>query len=275
MANPVIEGGYASPYSIYDATTFDSKAETGHPVGTRGVLDDRSFRWVRFMDSTAIGPNKLAAAAAPVAAHVSESNSAFTAGTTRVDFTPGATIVYEDQYRDGYIKVEGGTLGIGQMYKLRSHGYKDLSVATTFDLYDPVQTTTTGSEVMSLIANPWSSIVIAPTTAVSMVVGVTMTNFAVAETATTETNGYLQTAGTVAAPTTRTKPRYGWVQTWGIASVLLDTSALVAGSSVIYGATAGAVGVAVETDIKQRIGIAMEAMTTDNIYSTVFLQIAP
>ena len=272
MANPVLQNGAASPVSIYETVTENP----GHPIGIRGTLDDRSFRFVKFMSGTAIGPNKVAAMAAPVAEHTSEANDPWVAGTKVVPFTPAAVIVSQDQYRDGYIKIEGGTNGIGQMYKVTSHGFKDLSAATTFSLYDEVVTTTTGSETATLISNPWSGIVINPTTAVTAACGVTLANFAAVATSTSAVSGYLQTAGTVAAPTTYTQPRFGWVQTWGIASVLLDTSALVAGHGVGLSAlTAGACAVAVETDIEQRIGIAMEAMTTDNIYATVFLQIAP
>lgn len=273
MPTPLLEGGYSTPYDIhqtYSGSTLNTIGGSGLRVGTRGTLDDRVFRWAKFTSGTAIGPNKLAQMAPPVATHVSESNGAFTAGTTVVDFTPGAGVIAQNQYKDGYIKVEGGTLGIGQMYKLKSHGFKAASTATTFDLYDEVVTTTTGSEVATLLANPWSDIVIQPTTITAPAAGVVLANFAAVTTASVATAGYLQTD-----TATWTDARYGWVQTWGPVSCLLDTTALVAGSAVIVGAVAGSVGVAVETDIKQRVGIAMEAMTTDNIYASIFLTIAP
>lgn len=281
MANPVLEGDISSPFSIFSTYTAFSNADMGSgsglPIGTRGTLQDRTFHWAKFIDGTAIGPNKLAQMAAPVAEHVSESNDPFVAGTTRVPFTPAGVIVSQNQYKDGYIKVEGGTAGIGQMYKLKSHGFKDLSTATTFDLYDEVQTTTTGSEVATLVSNPYSGVVIQPANnaITAPCAGLTLTNFAAAATATVATPGYMQTAGTVAAPTTWTQPRYGWLQTWGPASCLLDTTALVAGSGIRVGAVAGSCGVAVETEIMQKIGVAMEAMTTDNIYASVFLMLAP
>lgn len=271
MPTPVLEGGYSTPYDIHSTYAGSSLITgSGLRVGTRATLNDRVFRWAKFTAGTAIGPNKLAQMAAPVAAHVSESNGPFTAGTTTVDFTPGATVVAQNQYKDGYIKVEGGTNGIGQMYKLKSHDFKAASTATTFQLYDEVVTTTTGNEVMTLLANPWSDIVIQPTSITAPAAGVVLANFAAVSTASVATAGYLQTD-----TSTWTEPRYGWVQTWGPASVLIDTTAIVAGSGVIVGAVAGSVGVAVETDIKQRVGIAMESITTDNIYASIFLTIAP
>lgn len=267
MANPVLSNGAASPVSIFETVNENP----GHPIGTRGMLDDRVFRWAKFNDSTAIGPNKLVQAMAPVAAHVSEATgAAFTANETRASMVLGATAAAQNMYREGYLKIEGGTLGIGQLFKLKGHDFVAASGTLSVDLYDPVTTTTTGSEVTTLIANPWANVVIQPTTITAPAVGVTMVNYAAAATASVVTSGYEQTA-----TGTWTQPRYGWLQTWGLASVLLDTSAAVAGSGLIVGAVAGSVGVAVETDIKQRIGVAFEAMATDNIYVTAFLQIAP
>jgi hypothetical protein len=267
MPNPVLMNGFASPVSIFETVAGTNNAT--HRVGTRGVLDDRVFRWTKFADSTAIGPNKLAQMAPPISAHVSEATGAeLTAGSTTLTMALGATAAAENFYKDGYIKVEGGTNGIGQIFKLKGHAFVAASGTLTAEIYEPVVTTTSGSEVLTLLANPYANVVIQPTTITAPAAGVTMVNFAAASTASVVTPGYEQTA-----TTTWTQPRYGWLQTWGLASVLLDTSALVAGSGCIVGAVAGSVGVAVETDIKQRVGVAMEAMGTDNIYASVLLQI--
>jgi hypothetical protein len=268
MPNPVLMNGFASPVSIFETVSGTDNAT--HRVGTRGILDDRTFRWAKFLDGTAIGPNKLVQAAAPVAAHVSEATGAeLTAGSTRLTMALGATASAENQYKDGYLKVEGGTNGIGQVFKLKGHAFVAASGTLTADIYEPVVTTTSGSEVLTLLANPYANVIIQPTTVTAPCVGVTMVNFAAASTASVATFGYEQT-GT----STWTQPRYGWLQVGGLASVLLDTSALVAGHGVsISQITAGACAVAVENDIEQRIGVAMEAMGTDNIYASVLLQI--
>lgn len=273
MANPILMNGVASPVSIYETTTINP----GHPIGTRGVLDDRAFHWTKFMDSTAIGPNKLVQAQVPIAGHTSEATGAeLTAGATSVTMVISATVAAQDAYKDGYLKVEGGTAGIGQIFRIRTHTYtSDLTTPTTWtlyaNLYDPVTTTTTGSEVLTLVANPWANVVIQPTSVSAPAVGVTMVNFPAAATAAVPTYGYERTA-----VATWTQPVYGWIQTWGVCSVLNGTDNLVCGSGVIpWGTTtAGAIGVAVETDILQRIGVSMETITTDNIYASAFLQIA-
>jgi hypothetical protein len=271
MANPFVEGSNsASPQSIYSTYTTQE-----HALGSRGKMGDRTFRYVRFLDSTAIGPNKLVQMAPPVPNHVTQTVTLTASGLDVVGSTQltlasvGATAVQENEYLDGYVKVQSSTLGPGQIYKIRSHAYVAASGTVTLNLYDPVVTACTGTLIVTLLHNPWSHVVISPTTITAPAAGVNLVNFAAATTASSATAGYLQT-GTA----TWTQPRYGWVQSRGVSSCLIDTSDMVAGSGMIQsGATAGALGVAVETDIKQRIAMAMETITTNSIYASVFLQI--
>jgi len=279
MANPVLTNGVGSPQSIFEVSNTEQ-----HPIGTRGVLEDRAFRYGLHVQATAIGPNTLAAAAAPIANHTTETGaitaqpSGAVAGTTSivgaeaVKIALGATLAGQDEYKNGYLKIESATTGAGQFFKLRNFPYTAASGTTdVIGLYDPVVTDTTGTVTWSLVHNPWAYIIQSPvTTIVSMSVGVPLVNFAAPATASTATAGYLRT-GTA----TWSKPNYGWFQTWGPCSLLNDTSNLVVGSGLITSAVAASSGVAVETDIKQRIGIAMETITTDTIYASVFLQIAP
>ncbi len=251
MANPVVNN-VASPQSVYETRTSQQ-----HALGTRGTLADRAFRYCRFVDTTAIGPNKLAQMCPPVANHVSETgahNLDAGAGTKTITLTLGATAAYENEYQDGYIKVEGGTNGIGQIYKIRGHSAVASGGVLTAELYDPMVTATSGSEVWTLLANPWADVVIQPTTITAPAAGVTLVNFAAATTA---------------------APIYGWLQTGGVSSCLIDTSNVVAGSGMIPGgAVAGALGVAVETDIKQRVAVSMETLSTDSVYASVYLLIS-
>lgn len=273
MANPVLLNGVASPVSIFDVVSGVSNAT--HPLGTRGVIGDRVFYWTRFLDSTAIGPNKLAQQGAPVANHVTQTGTL--TGTDAVRLSAGtltavlgATAAAQDEYRGGYLKIQSATTGAGQIWKLRGHDFVASAGTMTVTTPDPTVTATTGTTTWTLLHNPWGNVVIQPTSITAPAAGVTMVNWPAATTASAATTDYLKT-GT----TTWTLPQYGWLQTWGQASVLADTSNLVAGSGLIVGGTAGTVGVAVETDIKQRIGVATETITTDNIYLSAFLMIAP
>ena len=254
MPNPTLANGGFSPISTHETTTNPK----GLRVGMRGFIDDRVFYFARLVDTTAIGAFKLAQACPPTAAHVAETGAltgTTTVGSQRVTITLGATAAHANMYENGYLSIQSATTGAGQSLRLKKHEAVASSGVLTADLWEPVVTATSGTTTWSLVQNPWADIVIQPTTITAPCIGVPQCDWAAA---------------------TTTAPIYGWVQTWGYSRVLIDTSAFVAGSSFIPGgATAGAAGVAVETDIKQRVGVAMEALGTDNIYAGAFLMIAP
>jgi hypothetical protein len=255
MANPIVEGGYASPLSIYQTTTTRGL----HKIGSRATLDDRVFYFGSLSNATGVVSNNLCQSAIPVANHVTETGATtgLVAGSTRVTLTLGATAAIENQYEEGYLTIESSTLGLGQIRKIRGGHAAVLSGGViTLDLYDPLNITPTGTVTWTLLANPYSNFIITPVT--------TITGTLV---------GVPQVAIPAAASTTA--PVYAWLQTWGPTSVLKDASTLVVGQGVIASATVGAVGVAVETDIKQRVGIAMGGIATSAVYANVFLQIAP
>ena len=272
MPNPVREK-YASPISLYETTNVQQ-----HKLGTRVELTDRVFRYAKFMDaSTAVPANQLVQMAVPVANHVTQTDTAFApiSGDKSVTVTLGATLAQENQYQDGYLKLQSSTLGIGQIFKLRGHNYVASAGSLTAKLYDPVKTTSSGTEIYSLIHNPYSGVILTLAAALSApCAGVATAAFAACSTASVATPGYLQTD-----TTTWTQPRFGWLQTWGISSILfdLDTNVnAVAGHGVgISQSVAGACNCYVHDVIEQVIGVSMGAMATDSIYLSVFLQIAP
>lgn len=280
MANPFVNGSNsASPQSVYSTYT-----DQAHPIGVRATIGDRAFRYSRFTTGTAIGPNKVAQSLPLISNHAAQTGANTgidTVNATQITVTLGATAAMTDQYRDGYLRIQDATLGLGQFFKLKGHTFVAASGVLTANLYDPVVTATTGTQTWTLTANPWADPVIlvaSGSTQTGVAVGVPLVNIA-ASTTTTGTSivppsGYLTTS--VSGSTyTYTSVQYGWLQTWGPCSVLLDASATVAGSGIIGGTVAGSVGVAVETDIKQRIGVAMSSLTASGKYHSIFLQIAP
>jgi len=274
MANPIV-GKYASPTSIFETSNIQQ-----HEIGTRGILADRSFRYAKYMVTSAMGPNKLVQMCPPVVEHVNENSDPWVAGAYSVYFKPASALdIQENEYDGGYIKLQAGTDGIGQIRKLRPHPFKVTNVATTLEIWDPVTTTTTGSEASTLIHNPWGNVVVHPTATTAPAAGVTMVNWPACATTTgtsaTAPLGYLTTA--FSTPNyTYVQPQFGWLQTWGVCSVWKDASTIVAGHSFIAsGTTAGKIAVAVQTEIKQRIGECLDAFATDAVYATVFLKIAP
>jgi len=269
MANPVLDTGFASPTSVYETSTTQQ-----HRVGSRAILGDRSFRYVKFISGTALAPNVVAQCGPAADNHTTQTETGpFTAGATTMSLTLGATVAHEQQYQEGYVRIETAMLGVGQIYRIRSHPYSAVSVALTVELYDPIVTTTSGTEVWSLLQNPWSNPVIlvaSGSAQTGIAVGVPLVNFAACATASVATSGYLQTA-----TSTWTQPKYGWFQTWGVCSVLQDASVVLVGTNAIGGTVAGSVGVDVETVIKNPIGFPMKSLTSSGGYGGIFLRIAP
>jgi hypothetical protein len=251
-SNPILYNGVSSTQTIYETSTTRE-----HRIGTMGALPGgKRFHYAKLVDTTAIGPNKVAAACPPVAAHVSETGTltgTSVAGSINLSATLGATAAYLNEYEEGHLKIQSATTGAGQAFRISEHAAVLSSGVLSFQTPDPVVTATSGTTTWSLVHNPYGSVVICPTTLVAPAVGVTLVNWPAATTA---------------------APIYGWLQTWGLCSVLMDTSALVAGHGVgLSGITAGACAVAA-ADVEQTIGFAMEAMTTDDVYADVFLTIA-
>lgn len=251
MGNPQLINGVASPQHNMQTSLIQY-----HRLGTRGVLDDRSYRYARLTNATGVVANNLCQSAIPEPLHVSETGaSTFVIGSTRVTLVLGAAAAAANRYEDGYVKIQNSTTGLGQMFKLKAHEAVASAGTGTFELYDPILITPSGTVTWSLIENLWGNIIITPVTTITApIVGV---------------------PNVVIPGATAVAPVFCWLQTWGLCSVLADASAMVTNAAVIPSATVGAVGVALETDIKQRIGIAAETLTASAQYITVDLKIAP
>lgn len=157
-------------------------------------------------------------------------------------------------FTDGYYIVSDGTAaqGCGTMYQIKSHP-TSAAASIAFTFYEPIRVAiTAGSSKVGLMTNPYKAVIQAPvTTPTGMIVGV--------------------------APIAVTTLYYCWLQTWGLANVLIKT-ATTAGTAVVRDVVAaGSAGVqaagasSLGTEV---IGYAPSVTdTTDNGF--VFLTIAP
>ena len=167
--------------------------------------------------ASAITAGKLVQSAALIANHQNLTVTAYTAPNTstgtpaQVTVTLGATAVTANQYK--FIAINDG-VGAGQVLEVASHQAASASASLTLNLADtPVTALTTASKVC-LTPNPYTDVVVAPTTLTNSVVGAT--------------------AFDVAAAT------YTLFQTYGLSAMLAD-GALVIGSPVsASGSVAGA-----------------------------------
>lgn len=227
-------------------------------LGTRAVLPDgRVFRW-SVNGAVALSPADLCQTAVePSASTHTNALNVVGGGTTGVTTLTvvGVTIAVADFYADGYLVVDTSP-GQG-MYRIKSHEALTSAAAgiqVTFEEDDPLrEALTSGTSKVGFRRNPYSSVIVSPTTLTGVVLGVSP----------------------VAVPASQ----YFWLQTWGFCAVNADT-APVAGESVIApGASPGGVNAAtsVLTDVKYPVvGWAVTAAGgADKAGTYIYLTIAP
>jgi len=177
-----------------------------------------------------------------------------TAGTYQILVTNGSTVLNVNQYAGGYAIIAAGT-GIGQMLKISTH--QPAANAATFlvTLEDPIQTTLDATSKVTLLLNPYQSVITTPTTtATGGPVGVALYGIA-ASTAPTY-------SGTTGALTANGVNQYGLITCHGPAAVLVDSTITNVGYPVgVSKTTAGTVGVATLTTVPQ-IGVSMQTLTS-------------
>lgn len=198
---------------------FESSSTQKHRLGTRAISDDgRVFRYVRAGAVDLVAGNCIQSPAI-VANHLANTPPAVAIGEKSFTYTPGATLGTANQYADGFLQVDT-TPGNGYTYSVSGHAAFASATAFTLNLKDPIQVALTTSSRVGLIANPYNGVIQFPvTTATGTLVGVA---------------GYIISA-----------THYGWVQTWGIASVLTAGTPALGAMVMAPSAAAGATTVVV------------------------------
>ena len=201
---------------------MDSSSVQQLPLGTlMFTRDGRGYRYCRNGAVLLVAGNQIQTAIqktnyqnlTPVAAAI---------GATTFTTTPGATASTANQFAEGVVQVDT-TPDIGGMYGIASHIANAGSVAQAYTLYsdDPIRVAWTSATRIGIIENPYSGVLQSPTTATGVIVGVAP--FAI-------------------PASTATVFQYGWLQTHGLANVLIAGTPAV-GIGVGYSATAGAAAV--------------------------------
>ena len=143
------------------------------PIGAKLIYGDRTFRYAKLAAGAVTAGKTVAAAAVVNANHRDCAAVATTAGSSEITVTLGNTATTLNQYADGYLHVNDGPAQ-GLLLRIKSHPAADGNNTCVFTMYDPlgVVALTTGSKI-DLILNPYSALVIAPTTFVGPILGVT------------------------------------------------------------------------------------------------------
>jgi hypothetical protein len=228
---------------------WDNNATQQHPLGTRAWMNDgRVFRYAQAGGADLIAGNLLQSAA-PIANHLAKTCPAVAVGATSFTFTPGNTAGAANLYAEGYLSVDTGAAAEnGYTYTISGHPAITASTAFTLSLVDPIQIALSASSTAGLIHNGCKNVIISATTQTA------------------------RTAGVAAYIISTTK--YGWIQTRGPASVLINGTPGVAIAVVPGATTAGSVDVAtVAAEINTRtVGHMMQVgVSTKNnlVYLTI------
>lgn len=256
----------SSPFALYSQGT-STTAGTGavdagvaREVGYKFFLDDGRQVALVSVGATAIASGVLIQQVAEVTAHQKLAMTVPTAypasiGQNQILVTNGATVLNVNQYQGGYLLVASGT-GIGTQYRIASH--QPAANAGTFvvTIEETLSLALDATSKISLIANPYSNIVINPTTATGAPVGVTMYPLAAATASSfNATTGALTTAGV---------QQFGFVGVHGAFACLVDSTVTNVGYPLgRSAATAGAVGVATLTTVAA-VGCALQTLTSAN-----------
>jgi len=205
--------------NVFGQDGFTSSATQYHELGRRAITKDgRVFRYaVAGASDTVAG--SVYQSAAPIANHLANTPPAVAAGATSFSYTPAGTGGAANLYAEGYLQVDT-TPGNGYTYQVSGHAAITASTAFTLNLMpaDAIQVALTTSSRVGLVHNPFKNVIVHPTTATGSVAGV--------------------------SPAVITTAQYGWLQTWGPASVLINGTPGVGIQVVPSATTAGAVDVA-------------------------------
>lgn len=180
-----------------------------------------------------------------------------TAGAFQILVTNGGTKLNQNIYAGGYAIIASGT-GIGQMLKISSHQAAAASATFVVTLEDAVITTLDATSKVSLLANPYSGVIISPTsTATGGPAGVTLYPLAASTAATYDgTSGALTVAGV---------NQYGLITVHGPAACLIDSTVTNVGYPLgVSKTTAGCLGVATLTTVPQ-IAVSAQTLTSANV----------
>lgn len=218
-----------TPNQVFAQGLYEESATQKHRLGTMRVLDDgRVFRYCSITAATITAGALVSKATAGVAATVAAADAALNlAGRKEITLTlTNANAV--NYFADGWIVLNTGT-GIGEMYKIRGSSVTGVPATgrTTFYLYDALRTTHVTATTTALVyASPYANLLINP---------------AVANEAATTQETVMGV--TIMACGNTSAVSYLWIQSRGIASLVLDIDAAAGAEAnemaIVPGTTAG------------------------------------
>lgn len=191
MLLPIVAGGPGDQFN-------QNSNQQGHPLGNlMSFADGRRYKYGQAA-STEI------AAAMLCQQTINNANrdelavaAAVAVGSKTITVTNGSAAIGLDDLADGFVNIEDDA-GEGHVYTIKSNNVAAGAAVVTLQLYDPVQVALTTASTVVLFINPYSLVIVHPSPATALLVGVT--------------------------PLIISASNFGWFQITGPASVLGGTA---------------------------------------------------
>tara|TARA_Y100000310_G_scaffold295571_1_gene327084 strand:+ start:4562 stop:5344 length:783 start_codon:yes stop_codon:yes gene_type:complete len=172
-------------------------------LGDRIQVGDRVFRYAKFVNADLTAPGTLLAVdeSAINVVDIDDKATVAAAGSTSVTLTDAGTLgsVSVDDFAGGILHITGGS-GVGYSYGIKSNTASS-SNAVTLTLYDQLVEALSASSDVAITGNSWSAAIIATDGTDESLLGVNVITIDIS-----------------VAP-------YGWIQTYGPATVLVENAA--------------------------------------------------
>lgn len=232
---------------------YEESSTAKHKMGDRLQLGDRTFHYALAGEAHSAGFLQEQAAFGGAGTTLQNTQAVAVAapiGSTKIYTTALSTAQSAAVFDDGYMGIwDATTAGMCYLYRIKTN----IALATTgttsyVELYDGVHIALTTSDQVSLIANPYKSLVVAAATAVGRAMGV--------------------------PPISVTSAYYYWLQTWGPCAVHPEAALDLDEGVVRSDATAGTVCKQSAATAGQYIGSCLHIGTASEC-SIVFLELAP
>lgn len=234
MSIPQLTG----PVTVAAQSVYSSSSTALHTIGEYIVTNDgRGYRYAK-AGASALVVGKIQQAAAEDTSNQQEvtiTNAAV--GDLTIVSTDSVTLAL-NLLAGGFLLVSEGTLGVGEVYKLKGNTAA-VSAVVTFNLDEPVRVATTGTCKVDVKINPYQGVVVAPTSQTSAVVGAAQYAIAASE--------------------------FGWLQTHGVCGILAQGTCVVGDGLVPANTTTtGTVVTRADASLEASIGYALHgAASTD------------
>lgn len=251
---PRLTNGQSAGQSIY---VWGSTQQ--HDLGTRGIMPDGRVFYYSANRGSAIDAGVLVQGNQISVDFDDLATNTAVKGDLTVNVTPVGSATYTaNQLAGGFLSINSGTTGAGRQYKIMSHPATTAATAFDITLWDPIADEDfNANTTATVVPNPYSSVALLDVSASRWAVGAT----------------------TVDVPAGSTTVQYGWIQTWGVATVLADVAGDIVGHLIVGGAAAGTDGsfiglVDAAADIDHVVGVNLFTTVADD-YQPVILTIMP